>query len=191
MISGVTRCGLMLLLVVSRIDTKENMKFDLCRPLNPLSARQKAELKVLVRVFVKDCAFGVLNKNKHTLSKDVLLMLPSLVKKTCLFYLPLYNYFAEKPNCLPPSVARNATVVFELALKIQEVVLRDTSRVVWCQGTRCVKKQDIVGMSADWLRCLHDSYKGMLLSCADEMQWAATSMLKLLVRSGILKYYIG
>lgn len=112
--------------------------------------------------------------------------------EVCLFYAPLYNYFAEKPNCLPVSVARNASAVYELAIRFARILERDASvRENFCYKETCVKKRVIMPVILSWLGCLRQAMRNTIFECVGDTLQVLVKMVDLNVRSGIVKYFVG
>lgn len=167
-------------------------KFDPCSYQNELSAAQRSNVAPMVKNFVKTCAFSLISKNTVLLNKNTMELLPIFPKKICLFNIPLYNFLADKPNCLPDSMKNNGSAYYETAKLFIKVFTKDSSvNDSFCYRSTCLKKRDVLLVVEGWMDCLYRVYHGGMIMCFEELMWLLKKTLDMVTKSGIYRYYVG
>lgn len=190
MFSNLIVLHLLILSALCRVEVSEK-RFDPCSIRYSFSAEQTAGVVSVVKKFVKTCAFGIINKNKVFLTKESLLLLPTFPRKICLFHIAIFNYMTDT-NCLPAAIKKNGSLYYEQAKRFSKVLERDSSvKKSFCYKNKCIKKQDVMPIFDDWLRCFQKANDGRMMGCWEEVVLVCTKTMDMVVKSGIYRYFVG
>lgn len=174
-----------------------NGPLDVCRPINTLEKRAKMEIVALISKLISTCGFKMLANNKHTWSKDILLVAPQLTKKLCIMVIVVYNRFSIAPNRISPDLAKNATVVIDTFVRMMDAVAfnyRDEGLSCICVPLKrrvCYSTPAALQLMKEWAACYQTITHGQIPEYAEEVLQIERLSRKKFTSSGLIKYYTG
>lgn len=169
--------------------------FKPCAPLNPVPIEKKLRLIRIGKSMVQKCAYSVVTKKRVPIGVNFLKIAPLLDPKLCYFFLPIFNYWPGKPNCLPREVRRNFSAVFELGLNLAKAYAAETSiENDFCLDGACVRKKHVYEVFVDWATCFLKVFNDVddtLFRCAEDLISITFIIVKIIRKSGIFQFHTG
>ena len=92
---------------------QSDQPFDACRPVNALDQKRKREALAMASKTITACGYKLITK-KQIFKKEVVTILPQLMRKVCVIFCVGYNKFSTAPNRIAPGLAKNASAMMDL-----------------------------------------------------------------------------
>ena len=92
---------------------QSNQPFDACRPVNALDQKSKKGAVERASKTITACGYKLITK-KQIFKKEVVTILPQLMRKVCVIFCVGYNKFSTAPNRIAPGLAKNASAMMDL-----------------------------------------------------------------------------